>query len=59
MTLYKNLFHRKKSSRRRAALNLAREEKGEAIPDNTAQNSYPSFCRELLLRPSVRIRGPN
>ena len=37
---YKNLFLRKKSNRPRAELDLARVEKGEVIPDNTAPKSY-------------------
>ena len=43
---HKNLFLRKKSNRPRAALDLAKVEKGEVIPDNTAPKSYlPLFVK--------------
>ena len=53
---YKNLFLRKKSNRPGATLDSARVEKGEVIQDT--QKLPPSICRELLLGPPVRIRGP-
>ena len=56
----KNLYLRKKSSWPRAALDLARVEKGEVILNNTAPKSYLKFFflyQELLL--VVRIREPN
>ena len=57
----KNSFMRKKSNRPRAALDLVTVEKGEGIPNNTAPRKKlpPTISRELQLRPSVRIRGPN
>ena len=43
---YKNLFQRKKSNRPRAALDLARVEKGEVLPDSTAPKYYfPLFVK--------------
>ena len=51
---------KKKSNRPRVELNLARVEKGKEILDNTVPKKLPAaICRELLLGPSVRIRGPN
>ena len=41
--VYKNLFLKKESSQPRAALDLARVEKSEGIPDNTAPKSYLLF----------------
>ena len=46
---YKNLFLRKKSSRTRAALDLARVEKGEVIPDSAAPKSdFPFLSRTTI-----------
>ena len=44
---FKNLFLRKKSSRPCAALDSARVEKGDIIPDNTVQKSdFPIFLED-------------
>ena len=46
---YKNLFLRKKSSQPGAALDLARVEKGEVIPDNTAPKNYLLFLSRTTI----------
>ena len=56
---YKNLFL-KKSNRPRAALGLARVEKRRNNPRQYGTKKLLAIiCRELLLAPSVRIRGQN
>ena len=51
----KNLFLRKKSSRPCAALDQARVEKGEIIPENTAPKSYLLF----LSRTTIGVLSTN
>ena len=43
----------------RVALDLARVEKGEVIPDKAAPKSYFLFLSRTTIEPSERIRGPN
>ena len=52
---YKDLFLRKKSSRPPAALDMARVEKGEGIPDNMGPKSYHLF----LSSPTIEILWTN
>ena len=52
---YKNLSLRKKSSLPRTALDLARVEKGEGIPDNTA----PKSCILLLSITTIETLSTN
>ena len=52
-------FYEKNQADRVLALDLARGEKAEVIPDSAAPKSDFLLCQELLVCPSVRIRGPN
>ena len=53
---YKNLFLRKKSSQTHAALDLARVEKEEVIPDSAAPKSdFLFLSRTTIQTPSTNL----
>ena len=58
---YKNLFLRKKKNQAGYVRHLIWPERKKEKESQTIryQKATPSFCRELLFKPSVRIRGPN
>ena len=54
--IIKNLFLRKKSNRPSSALDLAKVEKGEVIPDNAAPKSYlPLFVKNYYWDPQYEF----